>query len=381
MHRRFQLILTIWSALFLLPHAASAFEIVDMAGRTITMERPASKVLLGEGRFLVAISLLEPKDPASRVAGLLNEFARFDPSGFGQYVKAFPEIQSLPTFGQTSEASVSLEKAIMLQPDAAVFGLSGHGPKAKSAKIIRTLENAGIPVVFIDFRNDPLGNTAKSMRILGRLLGKEAEAQRFAAFYEQEKARVTERLSGAAIKKPRVLMELHVGLRDQCCFSMAKGSLADLMATAGGVSIATEKLPGPVGMLSLEYVLSQEPDIFIGTAIGSRENSLGNGQIALGTGIDAVFARKTLANSLDRPGIEGLKAVKSDRAYALWHHFYNSPLNVYALQTMAKWFHPELFADMDPEATLGTMLDWIKPVDLGGTYAVDLLPGQERKAQ
>jgi len=378
MQRIFTVLLTIWSMFLVMPHMASALEFTDIAGRKVTLDKPASKVLLGEGRFLVAISLLEPQAPASRVAGLLNEFARFDPAGFGQYVKAFPEIKTLPTFGQTTETSVSLEKAIMLKPDAAVFGLSGHGPKRKSEKIISTLERAGIPVVFIDFRNRPLEHTAKSMRILGKLLGKEAEAERFAKFYETEKARVIDRLASADIKRPKVLMEVHVGLRDQCCFSMADGSLADLMKTAGADNIASEKLPGPVGMLSLEYVLSKEPDVFIGTAIGNRKNSLSAGNIALGVGIEETFARKTLTNALNRPGVDGLKAMKEERAYGLWHHFYNSPLNVYALQTMAKWFHPDLFADMNPEATLGAMLDWIKPVDLTGTYAVGLASETEK---
>jgi len=368
-------------AFLLLPQMALALEIVDIAGRKVSLDRPAAKVLLGEGRFLVAVSLLEPQAPASRVAGMLNEFARFDPGGFGRYVAAFPGVKDIPTFGQTTEASVSLEKAIMLKPDAAVFSLAGHGPKQKSRKIISALESAGIPVVFIDFRSRPLENTAKSMRILGALLGKEAQAEQFAVFYEREKNRVIDRLASFKGRKPSFLMEVHVGLRDQCCFSMADGSLADLARAAGGDNIAGKKLPGPVGMLSLEYVLSQEPDIYIGTAIGNRKNALGSGRIALGVGIDAAFARTSLANALNRPGLDGLKAVGTDRVYGIWHHFYNSPLNVYALQRMAKWFHPGLFADMDPEGTLSTMLEWIKPVALDGTYGVGLMPAGEDATQ
>lgn len=380
MQRNVLIVYAVLSLLCLLPQTASAVEFVDLAGRKIVMERPASKLLLGEGRFLVALSLLKPESPTSLVAGMLNEFARFDPAGFEQYAKAFPEVKDIPNFGQTSEASVSLEKAIMLKPDAAVFGLSGHGPKEKSTKVINALEAAGIPVVFIDFRKSPLKNTPRSMRVLGSLIGKEAEAERFAAFYEKEKRRVIDRLAVADVTKPRVLMEVHVGLRDQCCFSIADGSLADLVDAAGGENIATDKLPGPVGMLSLEYVLSQEPDIFIGTAIGGRTTSLDSGFIALGAGVHADLARKTLVNALDRRGISGLKAVVDKRAYGVWHHFYNSPLNVYALQVMAQWFHPELFEDLDANATLDTLMNWMHPLDLSGMYAVGMLPDRERSA-
>ncbi len=44
--------------------------------------------------------------------------------------------------------------------------------------------------------------------------------------------------------------------------------------------------------------------------------------------------------------------VKKGHAYAIWHLFYNSPFNVVAVQVMAKWLHPGLFADVDPRHTL-----------------------------
>ena len=362
--------------LFLLaPAAAAALEIVDITGRTVTLERPATRVLLGEGRFLVAVSLLEPDDPLSRVAGMLNEFRRLDPGGFERYAATFPGIRDVPTFGQTTEESVSLETAIMLQPDAAVFGVRGHGPRESSEEMVRSLEAAGIPVVFIDFRDDPIGNTPASMRILGRLLDREAAAERFARFYEQEVARVVGRLSGFRGARPSVLLEARVGLGGECCFSMATGMFADLIEAAGGRNIAAGRLPGATGVLNLEYVLDTDPEVYIGSAIGSHgaaERGTAEGRIVLGAGVPPETARDSLAAALMRPGLDRMRAVRTPRAHGIWHHFYNSPFNVYALQVMAKWLHPAMFADLDPDETLATMLTWVAPLDLSGTYAISL---------
>ena len=358
------------------PVPGRALEIVDVTGRTVTLERPAERVLLGEGRFLVALSLLAPDDPVARVAGLLNEFERLDPAGFARYAAAFPGLEDLPAFGQTTEESVSLESAIALQPDAAVFGISGHGPRQTSEHILQALDGAGIPVVFIDFRDDPMANTPASMRVLGRLLGREAAAERFARFYEEEVARVVDRVRGFDGPRPSVLLEARVGLGNQCCFTIASGMFADLIEAAGGRNVAAGRLPGATGVLNLEYVIAADPQVYIGSAIGNAASSGdANGRIILGAGVPPAMAQASLAAALERPGLNAIAAVRTGRAHGLWHHFYSSPFNVYALQRIATWLQPELFADLDPEETLATMLGWIEPVDLSGTYGVSVADG------
>lgn len=357
------------------PGLAVALEVTDIAGRTVVLDGPAQRVLLGEGRFIAALGAIGIEEPLERVAGMLNEFRRYDPTGFAQYRKAFPEIDDVPSFGHTSADSASLEQAIALKPDAAIFSLFGHGPDQRSVHIVTALEAAGIPVVFVDFRQDPLGNTAASIRVIGRVLGEEEGAETFAAFQDAEVVRVTSRLATAGVTRPTVLLEGHVGLRPACCFTMAKGTLADLISAAGGANIADGKLPGPAGLLNLEYVIEAAPDIYVGTAVGAPDGAMaGAGRIILGPTVDERMARDSLRQSLMRPGIESLPAVTAGRAYGIWHHFYNSPLNVYALQKFAKWFHPDLFADLDPEATLAWMLARFGPVNLQGVYAAGLEP-------
>ena len=352
---------------------AAALDLVDITGRTVTLDKPAQRILLGEGRFLVALSLLESEDPLSRVAGMMNEFRTFDPVSFSRYEQAFPGIADMPLFGQTSPDSVSLEAAIGLRPDAAVLGLSGHGPQQASETFVRALEAAGIPVVFIDFRNDPLGHTAESMRILGKVLGLEAEAEAVAELYEAEVAKVTDVMQSFDGKRPSVLLEVRVGMGEGCCFTIARGMLAGMIEVAGGSNIASGQLPGVAGVLNREFVIAADPDIYVGTAIGTSEGRMsGAGRIVLGPGVAEAVARDSLRAAVDRPALAPLSAVRDRRVFGIWHHFYNSPLNVVALQAFATWFQPALFADLEPRRTLEAFLGRMGPVDLMGTYATGL---------
>ena len=97
-------------------------------------------------------------------------------------------------------------------------------------------------------------------------------------------------------------------------------------------------------------------------------------RIVLGADATPEAARASLARAVQRRGIAQLQAVKEGRAYAMLHHFYNSPFNVVAVQVFAKWLHPALFADLDPRATLQTMYERFQPIPLEGVYWTALKP-------
>lgn len=58
--------------------------------------------------------------------------------------------------------------------------------------------------------------------------------------------------------------------------------------------------------------------------------------------------------------------------FGLWHHFYNSPFNVIALQVMAKWFHPDLFKDLKPRVNFEQAYLRFMKKELEGVYWSDL---------
>jgi len=347
---------------------SARIEVVDVLDRKVALKRPARRVLLGEGRFLAALAILEREDPVSRIAGMMGEFEQLDPAGYRQYAAAWPQLAQVPRFGRSAEDTVSVERLISLEPDAAVFGLDGHGPSARSKETLDRLAAAGIPVVFIDFRNEPLRNTTNSMTLLGRLLGREKEAAEFVQFYCAELERVAAVLK-AAHRRPKVFLESHVGLSEECCRTMADGMMGRLVDFAGGENLARDIVPGASGIVHLEELLARQPEVYVGTAIGSGPTARSQpGRILLGAGVPEDEARASLRAALARPGIRDLNAVKSGHAHAIWHHYYNSPLNVVAVQVFAKWFHPEIFSDLDPAETLDTLHRRFLPNSLSGVY-------------
>ncbi len=349
--------------------AASIVTVTDISGREVSVSVPVQAMALGEGRFLPTLGILDKEDPTQRVVGMMGEFKKLDPSTYAQYVKKFPKIEDIPLFGSGGETSFSIEKSLSVRPDIAIFGLSsGHGPNNKSQTILNQFEAAGIPVVIVDFRIDPLVNTPKSLRLLGKLMGREKEAEAFLSFYSAELKRVSDQIAKVE-SRPTVFMESRVGLMPQCCEAIGQAMMGRFIEWAGGVNAYADKIPGTHGTVDREYLLVNQPDIYIGTAIGSALTQEKFPQfLALGAGTNVQIARASLRQSLNRSDVAQLQAVKSGKAFAIWHHFYNTPMNVVAVQAIAKWLHPDVLSDLDPQDTLQTYFDKFQSVPLEGQY-------------
>lgn len=376
--RRFSLFLNL--LIMLVASSALAKEVVtvtDLAGREVQLSVPVDHVILGEGRYLPAVAILDRDNPIKRITGMVGDFERYDPAGYAQFKAHFPKVDEIPRVGAGNAGSFSIEQALTVKPDVAIFGvMSGHGPGAKSKEVLDIFDKAGIPVVMIDFRIDPLVNTPKSLALLGRIFGKDQEAAEFLDFYREQLSVVQEGLAGID-RKPTVFLESRVGLRKECCEAMGDKMMGRFVAYAGGRNIFADRLPGTHGTVSLEHLLVNQPDIYMATAIGSPTRDGDAARfVTLGAGADAQLARDSLRHAVSRKGIAELDAVKQGRAYAVWHHFYNSPLNVAAVQAMAKWFHPELFKDLDPNETLRVLYDRFQPFPMDGTYWTGLDEGR-----
>lgn len=352
--------------------AADRVEVIDLAGRRVSVPAKVERVILGEGRYVPVLAILDRDDPTKRVVGQMGDFQLLDPGTFAQYREHFPKLAEIPPVGRVSADSFSVAQAIALEPDVAIFGLEGHGPSPKAVETIAQLEAAGIAVVFIDFRRDPLKNTPRSVALLGTVLGRDAEAAAFTAFYEAELKRVTDRVASLAVR-PSVFLESRVGLTDQCCETMVNGMMGRFVDEAGGRNAAAGLVPGETGTVNVEHLLTREPDVYIGTATGALATmDKTPNRIVLGAGVTPELARSSLERTTRRTGIADLAAVREKRAFAVWHHFYNSPFNVAAVQAFAAWLHPQVFADIDPQVTLRTLYARFQPVPLNGTYWVGL---------
>jgi iron complex transport system substrate-binding protein len=352
------------SACLILPGLSQAAEVTDVLGRHVTVPDHVERVVLGEGRLFYAMAVLDREAPFKRIVGWQNDLRKLDEKTFAGYVAQYPQADTIPLIGETSEESVSVEKILSLKPDLAVFSIAGHGPTEHSP-IADTLAKAGIPVVFVDFRVHPIEGTRTSFKMLGTALGREKEANAFLDFYNTHLARITDAVKDLpADKRPSVFMELLAGVWKAPGHTTGKGGLGDIITTVGGKNIAEGVVPGAIGDISVEYALKADPDIYIAT--GNRAPG-----VLLGGQVKADEAAKSLTEVTARPEFSSLRAIREGHAHGLWHEFYNTPYNILAIEALAKWIHPELFKDLDPEQTKHELYSQFLPLPETGTYWVN----------
>jgi iron complex transport system substrate-binding protein len=359
----------------LLPMSARASDskitVTDITGRQVEVKTPVNKVILGEGRQIYFVAALDSDDPFKRIVGWRDDFEKADLDGYKDYLAKYPNIAKLPKFGGTKEGTFEIEQAIALAPDVMIMNLEAK-TATDDAKLIEKLGKVGIPVVFVDFREKPFENTEPSMKLIGKLFDKEARADEFIAFRKEQIERVTERLAKANPPKPLVMMERAAGYTDDCCMSFGNENFGKMVEIAGGINMAAKIIPGTFGVVNPEQIIASNPDQVIATGSNWELYVPGGAWVGVGSGADKAAARRKLDALMKRPAFTGVKAVQNKQVHAIWHQFYNSPYQFVAIQQMAKWMHPDLFNDMDPDQTMKTLYERFLPVAYKPGYWVSL---------
>lgn len=354
---------------------AASGVVTDVLGRKVAVELPAKRVLLGEGRQIHAIAALDRENPFARIVGWGEDLEKADPDSYRTYTEAYPQAARLPKFGSTASGSFDIEGAIALQPDVLLLNYESERASTET-QLVEKLASVGIAVLYVDFRHAPLRNTEPSLRMLGQLFGREDVAERLIAFRNDQIARVTTPIAAMPdLKRPLVMLDRIPGYSDGCCMSFGRENFGLMVEMAGGRNLGSDLLPGTFGTINSETIIARDPDVVIVT--GGNWNALapGGGWVGLGPGADLPEARRKLAALTQRPAFVHGKAVAERRVHAIWHQFYNSPYQFVALQRIARWLHPELFATLDPDATLRDLHEHFLPIRYRAGYWTDLDAG------
>jgi iron complex transport system substrate-binding protein len=351
--------------------AAEATTVTDITGREVEVQTPVDTVILGEGRLIYAVAALENENPFQRVVGWRDDLNKADPDTYAVYREKYPAIDEIPTFGGIKEGTFDVEQAISLDPDVVIMNLEAKGA-TEDAGLDDKLARAGIPLVYVDFREAPMRNTEASLRILGTLFGEEERAQELIAFRAEQIARVTDRLAEADPEKPLVFLERAGGFSEECCMSFGSENFGRMLEMAGGINMAADIIPGTFGTVNPEQIIASDPEQIIVTGANWEAYVPGGHWVGLGPGADLGEAREKLAGLMARPAFQGVEAVEDGNVHAVWHQFYNSPYQFVVIQQMAKWLHPELFEDLDPEATFRELHERFLPVAYEPGYFASL---------
>ncbi len=353
------------------PVQADEITITDVAGREVTLDAPVDRIILGEGRQIYLLGVLNPDDPFKNVVGWRQDFSQADPDSYARYETKFPHLRDLPTFGGFKDGTFDVEQAAALRPDVILMNIEAR-PATEDAGYDDKLAALDIPIVYVDFREKPLEHTTPSMRIMGQLLSEEARAEEFIAFSEEQLGRVTEAVESSVSERPTVFVDRAGGYSDDCCMSFGDGNFGKYVELAGGKNIAKDIIPATFGTLNPEQIIASNPDHVVVTGGNWDAYVPGGNWVGMGPGSDMKAAQKKLLNLTKRTAMTGISAVETGNFHAIWHQFYNSPYYFVAVQKMAKWLHPELFADLDPEATMKELHSRFLPVDYEPGYWVSL---------
>ncbi len=333
-------------------HAQIVIE--DVAGRTVEMAAPARRIILEGPAYYTGLALISDQ-AAELIVGVGGTAHR----GF---FEAERDLAGKPHVGTIANHTFSIEKALSLQPDLLIAALSAPG---QQSAVENAFANAGIPVLYVDFLLDPADNTLRSMDILGRAIGESDKAAAFAQFYAARRDQVMDRLADRQPPFPRLYM---AGLTQDatCCWSFGNGFMTPFFAPLRIADIASGQIAGLSGQLSLEYVIAQNPDLII-----ASDRSYGP-EAMFGRGETAADSKAILQAFAQTPGLMEVQAARDVRVHGIDLTLMRTPLNILAIELFAKWSHPELFSDLDPQSTLDTINERFLAKPLKGPFWVSL---------
>jgi iron complex transport system substrate-binding protein len=343
--------------------------LTDAVGREVTIPAKPKAILLGTGFNLVALSLIHP-DPVSLLAGWSGDMKDDNPELYESFARKFPALAKVPEIDDGTGAGLSFEPLLSLNADLAILA-NWQADTEQGQRAIDYLTSIGVPVVVVDFNNNALASTPQMMRLLGKLLGRDEQAEAFARFYEDKLKLIRERIAAKPEPRPLVLMDAFPQA-DRCCWAYGVSGLGEFLTVAGARNMADHGLPPLGGKISAEAVMAANPDIYIATSSPGGKY----GTLSIGPGVDEDRARQTLAETIKSPALASVRAVEEQRVHGLWNFFNAVPLNIVAAEVFATWIRPNLFSDLDPKETLADINSRFAAVPFEGTYWVDLKPGK-----
>ena len=310
---------------------------IDVCEKAVTIKKPVEKIVVLSDSQADAIRVLGAED---RVVGIS--------SGLASENTLLPVMSELPTVGGGRGQTLDYEAILDLQPDII---LPSGGDEEELEKTV----NPWVTVVRFDFYVPEI--MAKQMMELGYILDAEDEAEEFVDFYSGTLNMIKERTEGLTEdEKPRVFYCGYISAEYQYYAITPEQWLGSVLTMAGGNNIAADL---SANMVDPEWILAQNPDIIIDHEGSSLPAGYDTGDI---TG-----AKDIIEQMVSEPGWGNIKAVEDGKVYIEASDIDSGPQLFIVVAYMAKWFYPELFEDLDPEATQREYLDRFQRIE----YDVD----------
>lgn len=338
--------------------------IEDVLGRKVTIDAPAKRVLLG---FYIEDYFAVGGDASfDHLAGISSGwFIKSRPAIWDMYVASKPQLAKVPNVGNVQDQTFSMEKVLASKPDVVV--LADWQYKALGAELAR-LEQAHIPVVVIDYNAQTLERHLASTRILGQITGETDRAEKIAKAYKQVVTTITNRIQKANQPKPSIYIELGDKGPAEYSYTYGKNMWGAMAELVGGNNIATPFVES-WGSIHPEQLLASKPDVVM---IAGYESVVSPTAMQVGQDIDAASVQQRLKGFTQRAGWSDLPAVKNHRVFAVYHGATRSIMDAALIQYVAKALYPDLFTDLNPQATYLKFYEQYLPIRPKGTFMLGI---------
>lgn len=311
--------------------------ITDLKGRQVKIKNPPERVVLLEYGGTAAEIIKALKLEKSIIA--IDEGTKRD-------LKWPTYILSLPSVGETSNPN--LEQIISLKPDLVIAW-------DLKPEVLAKLQENGIPAI--------LGYTMGASKVpetitsFGQIFNQEERAKEFLCYIDNQFHAVSERTKGLSPEqKPKVYVE---GSSPWMGFKDTEDRLEPRMVEIAGGNYLLKGKMVEAHKLSPEWVVKENPDIIIKLVRGSK---------LVGFDVTDPAGLKAVRDEIcSRPALKETKAVKNRRVYVMEETLLRSRAAA-GIWYLAKWFHPDLFKDVDPEAKHSEILNKFFETKLRGTW-------------
>ncbi|MGF6258358.1 iron ABC transporter substrate-binding protein [Ensifer sp. LBL] len=228
--------------------AAEARTITDAAGRTVEVPDTITRVLAAGPPASVLTYVLAP----DKLAGWVREPTE------EQKAYLMPSVRDLPTYGQLTGkgGSANVEAVLAAKPDIILdVGTVNDTYRSLADKV---QAQTGIPYVLIDGR---FADSGKTLRDVGALLGVTERAETLATYADKRIKDLNDNLAKIpADQRPRV----YYGRGPEGLETGLSGSInVEILEAVGAENVAAAAGKGSLTQVSLEQILSWNPDVII----------------------------------------------------------------------------------------------------------------------
>lgn len=343
----------------------STHTVTDVLGREITVKNDIERVAVTFN--LEEYLAVTGEEGIEKLVGFSHAYwegRRED--AWNAYTGKYPQLKDTADIGYND--SISVERIISLKPDLVIMSSAVNYDFIEPH--LKKFEEAGIPVLFVNYHAQTIDMHKASTIAIGKAMGQEKRATDIADFYETQMKLVEDRISTLPEDGdlPKVYMEFSRGVNEYGN-SWGKKMWGALIGECGGKNIAYDFGEGNSVDVNPELVIAANPDVIVFTA--SPQTDIDN-NIVLGYGADKEKAKEALSTYKKRDGWSSLYAVKNGNMAAIYHDLSRHIFDFAGAQMLAKTIHPELFEDINPEAALQEFFETYMPVELNGAWLVSL---------